>query len=936
MALDLETTGLSSDKDEIIEIGAVKFQGPSVLDTYETFVNPGRPLSSFIKRLTGIAQADVDHAPSFSSVVGALAAFIGRAPIVGHNLPFDLGFLESKGLRLSNPRCDTWDIAFVLFPELQDRSLEGLVGLLSVPHPRPHRALDDALATMAVFLELVERLSRLDSYTLAGMQRLSARSRWSMSYLLASLDAHEMTPRPANDLRSEAEEGTNTGITGVDTHALSSRLRHVRALRPNRTARSLDVELVASLLEEGGPLSEMMVAFERRPEQVAMARAVAEAINRGERLIVEAGTGVGKSLAYLIPAALYSLMNNRRVVVSTNTINLQEQLLNKDVPNLVRALAQVDGIPADEFKCTQLKGRANYLCLKRWNHLVASDSLSESEARLLAKTLVWLQTTATGDRSELNLGHRRSAAPWSRLSAQGATECPGGHGPCFLRAARDRAAAAHLIIVNHALLLSDLTSGGTVIPDYDLLIIDEAHHLEEQATRHLGFEMARPALDEYLQRFSGERGLLNWAVNAFRGSSTAATRQRSVEEVAAETISLIPGVREHVARLFAILNDVVSASGDNGFQGSDELRVTPGIRVQPGWSELEIQWENVDVSLSNLGGLVGRLQLSLEGLEEAGVINYEGLMMELAEAREVGAELRQRLREFIPQPKQDGVYWVARSRDDGDLVLHGAPLHVGETLDKELYSRKDCVVMTSATLSTQGSFAHMRERTGFAESEELLLGSPFDYPRAALLCVPEDMPEPGSRAYQPAVGRAIMDAALAVGGQTMALFTSHASLQGVASDIRGDLQARGITVLAQGVDGAPPQLLRRFLDNRSSVLLGTASFWEGVDLAGESLKVLLLTRLPFNVPSEPVFAARSELYEDPFNLYAVPQAVLRLRQGFGRLIRTKTDRGVVVILDRRIVSRGYGKAFLGSLPHVTTKTCTLSQMPREIQRWIGV
>ena len=217
-------------------------------------------------------------------------------------------------------------------------------------------------------------------------------------------------------------------------------------------------------MDEGGPLSEIITGFEHRPEQVAMARAVATAVNQGQRLIVEAGTGVGKSLAYLIPAALYAMMNNRRVVVSTNTINLQEQLLNKDAPVVARALGAVDGITAEDFKFTQLKGRANYLCLKRWNQLRSSEALSESEARLLAKTLVWLETTDTGDRSELNLRQHRSSAPWERLSAQGATDCPRLTGPCFLRAARERAAAAHLIIVNHALLLSDLTAGRVGYP----------------------------------------------------------------------------------------------------------------------------------------------------------------------------------------------------------------------------------------------------------------------------------------------------------------------------------------------------------------------------------------------------------------------------------------------------------------------------------------
>ena len=806
---------------------------------------------------------------------------------------------------------------------------------MKIAHPKPHRAVDDALATKEAFVQLVERLSELDVYSLVEMQRISTRSPWALSYLLGRLGAHRIGADRHRHVPQHTGGETHVGITGVDTDALSSRLRRGRSLRPNRRTLDLDVEFVASLLEDGGPFSHMMPGFEERTEQVAMARAVALAMNQGNRLIVEAGTGVGKSLAYLVPAMLYALQNNRRVVVSTNTINLQEQLLNKDVPVLVRALAEVDGVSAEEFKFTQLKGRANYLCLKRWNHLRSSEALSDGEARLLAKTLVWLQTTDTGDRSELNLGNRSTAAPWERLSAQGAVECPRVTGRCFLRAARERAAASHLVIVNHALLLSDLMAGGSVIPDYDILIIDEAHHLEEEATRHLGFELGRHSFDEHFQSLSGDRGLLSEAVTAFRGSSAAASRREAVEEIASEAAPLIPTARDHVARLFAILDTAISARGKDGPESGEDLRITSATRAQPDWSQLEVQWENVDLSLSGLGSVLSKLQVSLEGLEEAGLINYEGLVAEVSNVQQVGTELRQRLAEFVAQPTRDGIYWVTRSGRIGELVLHAAPLHVGETLDKMLFSRKDCVVMTSATLSTNETFAHMCERTGFAEPEELLLGSPFDYPRAALLCVPEDMPEPDSRAYQPAVEQAVTDATLAVGGQTMALFTSHASLQATAAAIRGSLQARGITVLAQGIDGTPPQLMRRFLEDPKSVLLGTASFWEGVDLAGESLKVLLVARLPFNVPSEPVFAARSELYENPFNQYAVPQAILRLRQGFGRLIRTKSDRGVAVILDRRITSRRYGKDFLNSLPRLTFNTCSLDQLADEIQKWIG-
>ena len=953
VSLDLETTGLSPDEDDIIEVGAVKFQGERTVDAFQSCVNPRRVLSDFVKRLTGISQEEVDRAPPLSAVTGQLLPFVGDAPVVGHNLAFDLGFLASRGLRLSNPTSDTWDLAFVLLPGLQEYRLGKLAASLGISHPTPHRAMDDARATRDVFVRLVEMAEGLDIYTIAEMERLASKSPWVLSYLLRMVEASRMAtdqqslpmPQPLDDasgllsparVRGRGSEHRtrtppSTGAT-FDVQVLRDRLRQGRSLRPERSVRALDLGYVESLFEDGGPLSQAMPGFEERAEQIAMARAVADAINDGKRLIVEAGTGVGKSLAYLLPAAIYAVTNNRRVVVSTNTINLQEQLLTHDVPALVNALDIADPGLGAELRYCQLKGRANYLCLKRWSLLRASDALSDDEARLLAKVLMWLRATSTGDRSELNLSNRRAGAPWDRLSSDGAPECGGVSGACFLRASRERAAASHLIIVNHALLMTDLATGGTLIPESDVLIIDEAHHLEDEATRQLGFEVSHPGIEDYLQSVAGDRGLMAQVVAALRSSSAAASRRSTVDEVALRIASSVPGVRDAVAAMFGAVGNLVGRENGGSPRGR-EMRVTSGTRSQPAWSDLEMLWENADLLLADLRNTLAALETALEGLEQADVPNYESLVMEVANSAQALTEIRHRLTEFVPQPEPDGIYWVRESRRGG-FILQAAPLHVGDQLEKLLFSRKDTVVLTSATLSTDGSFAHMVGRTGFAEADELLLGSPFDYPSASLLCVPKDAPEPTSWAYQEAVEQAVVDSTVAAGGSAMALFTSHAALQTTASAVRGNLQSRGFEVLAQGVDGPPHRLIERFLENPRSVLLGTASFWEGVDLAGDSLKVLLVARLPFSVPTEPVFAARSEQFEDPFSEYAVPQAILRLRQGFGRLIRTKTDMGVVVILDRRILSKRYGKSFLDSLPPSTFKTCVLHELSQEIQTWL--
>ena len=919
VALDLETTGLDAQKDAIIEIGAVKFQGGKTLDTFQRLVNPQRRISPFIASLTGIRQRDLDRADTIERVAPSFITFVGASPLIAHNADFDLGFLRAGGIDFANPVVDTFDLAYVVRPDAPSYSLENMAQSLELPHDRPHRALDDAIATKMLFLSLLEDATALDPMTLAAMQRLAQASDWSLAYLLNGIAAN---PRAVG--MAPVEDDSNIGINGLDMQSISRRLHSGGVLRERETVTPIEAGMVAAMFSEGGALSQALDGFEARTEQAQMAQAVTEAINDGERIIIEAGTGVGKSLAYLLPAALYALANGKRVVISTNTINLQEQLLQKDVPILVEALKSVDG-SGDDLRFTQLKGRANYLCMRRWNTLSTSTDLSEVDARMLAKTMLWLQSTANGDRAEVNLGHPRAAAPWERLSANNARGCLRNESVCFLRSARERAAASHLVIVNHALLLSNATVGGTLIPDYDVLIIDEAHHLEEEATKHLGFELTQAGFSDHLQNLSGEAGIPNQATTAFRTATSDTTdRRETVETVVDEIARLLPRTRDSIARLLAGLEGMAQRPNSPYAQ---QTRITRGTRANPKWSELEIGWENADLALGELGRQLASLQRALADLEDAGLLNYESLVNDLDAAAQQNDTLRRQLKEFVVAPEDDAIYWLTLSARRAELSLHAAPLHVAEQLDELVFSQTRSVVMTSATLSTEQKFEHIVERTGFADARELLLGSPFDYPRAAVLCLPRDMPEPRSWAYQDALESAIKDAAIAAEGRTMALFTSYSALRSTASSIRDDLKARGIEVLQQGNDGPPAQVVRRFMQNPRAVLLGTSSFWEGVDLAGDALSVLIVARLPFNVPTEPVFQARSELYDNAFMQYAVPEAILRLRQGFGRLIRTKTDRGAVIILDRRVTGSRYGSAFLRSLPPARRVDCELYQLP---------
>ena len=923
VALDLETTGLDPARDTIIEVGAVKFQGSEVIDTFQTFVNPGRPIPEFIQRLTGIAPHQVRRAPFFSSVARQVEAFLGTYPIVGHNISFDLRFLDSHGLRLVNPSYDTWDLASVLLPKTTEYSLAYLSHFLGIRHVNRHRALGDAQATRGVFLALLHKATQLDPGLLYHITNLANRSRWGIGSLLSGIQGTAPNGGAASAF----------GLTGLDLEHLAVRLGRPERRRFDSNLSYLDEGKIAGLLGPSGPFAKAFAGFEHRLEQAQMLTAVTQAIYQGRHLVVEGGTGVGKSMAYLIPAAIFAASRGQRVVISTNTINLQEQLLRKDIPALIKVLEEAGLVDSGLIKAALLKGRSNYLCLRRWNYLARSESPSVDDARLLSKTSVWLQETTSGDRGEINLSGR-DAFTWSKVSAGEKGWCSGlrDGGPCFLRSARERADQAHIVVVNHALLLSDLVHGGSLIPDYQYLIIDEAHNLEEEATRQFGFEISADRLQEELEL----QGPLTTQLRlALGGESLASAVRQQGERAIAEVESLTPRLRELWASLWAAAERFTDAQRKGSADEPLQVLLTLPLRRQRAWSELALAWENLDVALGQDINRLAQLQRFLEGAKLSAVSDTDTLVMEVAALQDNLNQLRNQLGIIIGTGDEQSIHWIARDPAKGDITLHAAPLEVSTTLAEQLFNRKECVVLTSATLSTQGTFDYVRQRLGCpVDAKELLVGSPFDYQKAALLMIPEDMPPPTADNYIGAISRVLIDLGKCLSGHTMALFTSYAALRSASQQIRAPLMGEGIEVLAQGVDGSPPQLIRRFTENPQSVLLGTSSFWEGVDLTGGVLKALVLTRLPFQVPTDPIVKARSGQYKDSFNEYSVPQAVLRFRQGMGRLIRSKVDKGAIIVLDRRITGRSYGNAFLQSIPPCTLKPSSLATVGSLAADWV--
>ncbi len=929
VALDLETTGLDPHKDAIIELGAVRFRDGRVLERFSQVVNPGRPIPRAIQQLTGISQEEVDAAPPLARVAAAFRAFVGNAPIVGHNIDFDIRFMRTHDLYNYNPLIDTFELALITLPGLASYKLGRVAEHLGIPLENAHRAYEDAEASMRIFEGMRQKLLQVPTQTLEQIVSMGQRADWSLTLVFEEV------------LREQVHRWGRGDRPQSPTRALRPRFRREPPLEPVQHPQPLDVDELAAMLEPGGLLDTYFDHYEYREPQVTMLRAVAEAFNHSKHLIIEAGTGTGKSLAYLIPALAWAVQTGQRVVVSSNTINLQDQLYHKDLPDLQQLL------PFD-FKVAVMKGRRNYLCPRRLQKLMARPDLTPVDVSVLARILLWLPTTETGDVAEITLVNAGERAVWQRVasdplactSKQCGLDTPQ---PCFFYQARNRAEAAHLIIANHALLLADIVTEGGVLPEYQYLIVDEAHHLENAATRALTIQVDHASFVSRLRELApvgGEMpaaGLLADLVQAARQAHLPTEKEGGLIDLVRQLTGAIPPLDMHMADYIDALDRFLKQHFGRQYDNTLydlRLRITENIRVQPAWVDVELLWDNLSSRLKNFMGYLEQLIQLLHDLSNYPLTNREEVEAELTALLEALNETMTVGQELTLEPDENAIYWIRRSKFNGNITLHRAPLHVGGIIESSIFRRKETVILTSATLRTADGFEYIQGRLNAHEAETLALESPFDYKRNALVYLPTDMPEPNKPDYQEKVEEAILHLSLATRGRLMVLFTSYAQLLRTAEALRPLLAEAGISLFVQGEGGSRQQILAAFRETEQAVILGTRSFWEGVDVQGEALSALIITKLPFAVPNDPIVSARSETFESPFYQYSVPEAILHLRQGFGRLIRSTQDRGIAVLLDRRLLSKRYGRLFLEALPDVTLCKAPLSDMPETARRWL--
>jgi len=747
------------------------------------------------------------------------------------------------------------------------------------------------------------------------------------------------------------DAGVGFGIVNNDVSTLYVVVECPRA----RTLQRLDSLDIANLLTESGPVARVLgaAAFEDRPGQRDMAAFIADVYNDGGIALLEAGTGVGKSFAYLVPAIEWARLNGERTVVSTNTINLQEQLVGKDLPILSHAFSTGDRTVTFAL----LKGWRNYLCLSRLEQARAGqDSLFDGARGAELEAIAgWASRTADGSLSDLVA--EPSSDVWDAVAAESdlctRLKCP-HFDRCFVFAARRRAAEADVVVVNHHLLASDLAvriasdnwQEAAVLPPYRRLVLDEAHHLEDVAAQHLGTQVSMIGVQRLLGRLERNgRGLLP-TLAAELSSHDDLLGAASRDLLGRTVLDALGAARRWADELFGRLARRLDA----------EQGAAPVLRLTDAFAGDDVWREGLDVALDNLLIAFSKLRDGVETIADRLSIDdpaemrtrligeLRGVVRRLDSAAE-GLKATLQPVGYRP-PVGPAVRWMERrGRRTPNLTLSAVPLDLAPVLKEALFDRVETVILTSATLAAGGEFTFLEERLGLSlppsrVTVREILPSPFDFGAQCVFGIPTDIPEPrdDESGHGAAVARVLLELAHASDGGIFALFTSHGQLRRTADAIRGSVAARW-PLLVQG-EGQRDQLLRRFRDAGSAILLGTDSFWEGVDVPGRALRVLILAKLPFKVPSEPLTAARlerlTEAGVDGFTHYLVPLAALKLKQGFGRLIRTKSDVGAVVLLDRRVVTKRYGATMLEGLPPASKAIGNWPDVRRELEEFFAM
>lgn len=968
VVLDTETTGLSFSRDELIQIAAARMERGEIVDWYVTFVNPGQFLTEDIIELTHIHDEDLIGAPAPNDALEGLADFVGDALVVAHNAAFDRHFCTKHPggyPLLENRWVDSLDLARVGLPRLRSHRLLDLVRAFGAPIST-HRADDDVAATCVVYRILLASIAKMPPSLVAAIGEMAPETEWPTGYVFREMaklqdgwlgDGEE----PFDGVSRE----TINAKQGKGAFSLyTMRKRRVLTL-PTRTARKDADDLVGSLsfptvedidqaFSRNGVLGRLYADYEPREEQRMMAQAIRDAFETSQNLAVEAGTGVGKSMAYLVPSALTALANDITVGVATKTNSLLDQLVYKELPALSDALQEEFGENA-ALTWAPLKGMSHYPCLRKLSRIVDNGpgvrdvaGKPMSQASSLAAILSYIEQSEFDDLDSCKADYR--TLPRYSITSKSSEclrrKCPFFGKLCFVHGARRRAEMADIIVTNHSLLFCDLATDGGLLPCSRHWIVDEAHATEEEARSDFAQKVDSEAVAQIAERVVDAAGARNLFTRV----------ERSVGNLEGEQISLLFGL---LAKGREAGEAFARTAHEYAIHVKDLLYFDPvghgghGKKAQS-YEQVDV-WINAETRrmqvFSDVAGYAGQLIEAsdrlikaasdvvayLEGIDEAAVAQRElaACIMELRDIRNAA--------ELIFQLAPDNYAYQATLFKKKDRLADSVSallLDVGDKMNETLYARTHSVVYASATLTVGGKFDAFANAVGlnrgeFSQACYLALDSSFDFDNNMIIYVVSDMPEPTDPGYLKALNKLLTSAHIAQNGSMLTLFTNRREMERCYEEVSPELKREGLRLVCQRYGVSVKGLRDDFLADEHLSLFALKTFWEGFDAPGATLKGVIIPKLPFGRPTDPLYCERASRDDHAWWHYVLPHAVIETKQAAGRLIRKHDDHGVLILADKRLISKRYGKTFLGSLQSKTVRVRTIDEITQALSMMAG-
>lgn len=932
--LDTETTGLSYKKNGLIEIAAARINGRNTVERFQTFVKPPHRIPAEIQVLTGITEYDVRNAPSAEEAVAALAEFVGGLPVVAHNAAFDRGFIERVpgGEEVSDAWIDSLALSRLALPRLRSHRLADMANAFGCDAVT-HRAMADVDALCGMWRIMLLGVSDLPAGVLERMASMHADVYWPLRPIVAHMAAEKFGERESlKDVRREL-------VTLCARPRKQDAMEVVENSFSSPAMDEVESHEIASAFSHGGIVSNMYETYEERPEQVSMAQEVRAMQAASRHCAIEAGTGVGKSMAYLLPSALFAQRNNVTVGVATKTNALTDQLMAHELPVL-------DGCLPEGVSYCSIKGYDHYPCLRRvdlsamrelpLDSIDDTTNVEEAASDMLTSiAVVWAYACQSPEGDLDALGIRWHNVPRNMLTTTSAEctrmRCPYYPNECFVHGARKRAAGADIVITNHSLLLRDIEIDNAILPPIRHWVVDEAHSFEQEARRQWAVELSAEAANKAFVTLGGTNtGVIhNVLVQTSRMDGSAL--------VAGLLVKAAADVQSASVASASLLNDVhalsVLARNTGGYDGVT-LWINDDVRKSDEWAALE---RTASVAAT-------AFERSVKSLTEASdaLLNESSQVgSELADATRSLRELLLAVKLIVLEPDSAYVYsaelYKAKRRMGWERLV-AQKIDVGTELAQRWYPEALSVTYTSATMAVGNSFEHFDHAVGFdqipKESHRALhVSSSFDYDSNMSVVVARDMPQPNDPAYLVALEDLLFDVHRAMNGSVLTLFTNRREMEQVYCQLRPRLHEIGLDLVCQERGSSPRRLRERFLAEESLSLLALKSFWEGFDAAGDTLRCVVVAKLPFSSPQDPLVRERELREPRAWWRYSLPEAVLTVKQAAGRLIRTATDTGVLVLADSRIVSKRYGQTFIRALPTSNVSTLERANVGRYISLW---